>query len=534
VSARAALALLAACGVRSAPNPDGGSSEHAPGPADSAAADSAAPPPDCAPLRLEPAQVWGPGDGVAGWGAALADLDGDGDLDALLAHRRGSVFLRNDGGALAPDPSLTVDGGPLPPAQSVAFADLDEDGDLDLFLGTGKGEDDLLLFQDAPLAFRAAPLPSSRGFTGTGTFADFDGDGRLDLFVGRRFEADVPISEILDERPPGDPSSLYLQRGRGSFTDASDRLPWQIHAAHTQEAAAFDADGDGDLDLYLANDFGPFIVPNQLLRNDGAGRFTLDEGCFCGLAMYGMAAAPGDLDGDGRPDLWLTDIGGPKLLKGAADGTFVEAAAAMGASLGAAPDRLVSWGALAVDLDLDGHLDLPTAFGAIAEVQRGEVGLLGDFTWDEAQRDALLMGGDEGFTEISAEQGFDRPEHHRALVRGDLDGDLQDELLLAGPDGARIWRVTGGCGPVIRVVLQGPPGNPQAIGARIDAPGPDGRPRARWINPGGIGSQSDAAIAFAADPSGALPWLTVTWPGGEQTRHGPLAPGLHPIAAPGR
>ncbi len=463
---------------------------------------------------------------VGGWGAAVGDFDGDGQADIVLASRRGARSLRNADGVLSPGP-LLVDGSPAPPAQAVAAADLDEDGDLDLFLGTPSGSPDLLLWNDGAFGFTATALPASDGFTGTGSFADLDGDGRLDLFVARRFEADVSLEEITSLAPPGDPSSLYLQAAPGVFTDASDRLPAAVHPAHTQEAAVLDADGDGDLDLYLANDFGPFIVPNLLLENDGHGVFSVDEDCACDLSMYGMAAAVGDATGDGLPDLWITDIGGPKLLASLPDGSFYETARALGADLGADPERLVSWGALVHDLDRDGRSDILTAFGHIAEVQRESIGLLGEgFTWSDDQHDALLLAGPAGFSDVGAALGFDSPENHRALVRIDVDGDGRSELFLAGGPTARLWGVEGGCETGLRLALDAGPGNPHGIGTRVEvAVGP--HRWTGWMLPGGIGSSGELVVEAPLMGAAAADRVTLTWPDGSTQEHRDVPAGAH-------
>ncbi len=478
-------------------------------------ADPSVPPVECPPLRFELLQHWPVGHDplIGGWGAAVADFDGNGHLDVVLANRRGARSLRNTGGSLSPGP-LLIDGEPAPPAQAVAAADLDQDGDIDLFLGTPSPEPDLLLWNQGDFTFTATVLPDSGGFTGTGTFADFDGDGRLDLFVARRFEADVSLEEITSTAPAGDPSSLYLQDATARFVDASARLPPEVHPAHTQEAAALDVDSDGDLDLYLANDFGPFVVPNQLLLNDGTGHFTLASDCFCELAMYGMAASVGDIDGDGLPDLWLTDVGGPKLLVNYGDGSFVESALAMGADLGAASDRLVSWGAVVHDFDQNGQSDLFTAFGQLPEIQTESVELLGEgFTWSDDQHDALLLASADGFVDVGSELGLDSPENHRAVVRGDFDNDGRSELFVVGGPTARVWDVTGGCESNLRISLNAGAGNPHGIGARVEVEvGP--HRWTGWMLPGGIGSSSELVVEAPLMGAPSADVVRVTWPDG--------------------
>ncbi len=472
------------------------------------------PEPSCAPLALTKRQEWDAlsTPRIGGWGAAVGDLNGDGFDDVLLATRGFTRILTGSTDQLTFFEARTDTGDLLPSGSAAALADLDDDGDLDAFVGSEPGTPDVLLFNEGDLRFRVEALPASDGFTGHGVFADLDADGRLDLVVGRRLGAGATIEAIVAEQLPGDPSSLYLQTTPGVFEDASDRLPAALHDAHTQAIGALDVDTDGDLDLYFANDFGPYIVPNMLLLNDGTGRFTPSEDCFCTLSHYGMSASVADYDRDGHPDLYVTDIGGPDLLHNLGDGTFYDATVARSASIPAAEDQLVAWGATPIDLNLDGWVDLPVAFGVIAEVQRESVGELDPaWTWSDDQRDALLMGGPDGFTRMAAALAFDDPSDHRAVLTGDFDGDGRDELLLTGLLHTTYWDVGGGCDSALRVTLDGGAGNHAGIGARIDVTR-HGTTRTAWMLPATTGSASAATVTFGLGEETAVDQLVVTWP----------------------
>ncbi|MCB9762671.1 MAG: CRTAC1 family protein [Alphaproteobacteria bacterium] len=459
--------------------------------ADRAADDSAE---TCAPLTLTPAQDWDEGallegppppDGDAG--VALGDLDGDGWLDALIVTPEGSLLLLNDGAG-----ALDEAGSRPPAASGVALGDVDGDGDLDAWLGRRSGLDDLLLRNDGQGGFAAEALPASTGESYSGSFADVDGDGDLDLFVAR-YAPEVDPARIVDGTLTGDGNALYRNAG-GALAPDPEALPAEVVDDVTFLGQWIDADADGDLDLYLANDFGPFLGRNRLLRNDGAGRFTVDDDCRCDRAMFAMGVGVGDADGDGIADLYLTDLAGPDLLLGAPDGGFVEATAALEAGVPNAPEHLASWGTAFVDLDLDGWEDLPMVFGPL--FPHGDPDGLADLGSDyddwidgEAQADVLLRAvGGQRFEDVSQATGFHHDAKGRALAVGDLDRDGRPDLVTAGLWYARAWRTEGGCGRSVTVQVDAP-------GAWIEAE-VGGRTLHRWLTPASTWSSSAMEVVI--------------------------------------
>ncbi len=170
---------------------------------------------------------------------------------------------------------------------ALLLVDLDGDGDPDLVTGNGflKGEINRIYINDGQGRFKdetSARLPADKDPTQVLAAADVDGDGDLDLLAGNHGY-----------------NKLYLNDGKGRFKDVTSTAITPRYRERTQDAAFFDADGDGDPDLLVLND----LAQNRLYLNDGKGRFT--ENTAKALPKEKDAAwtlAVGDLDGDGDLD----------------------------------------------------------------------------------------------------------------------------------------------------------------------------------------------------------------------------------------
>lgn len=455
------LALSLACG---------GTPKHRGASGDSGAA-------TCAPLELQPVQSWAESElvdpsavqgelGTGGPGLAVADVDGDGWLDVVMAVPVApSQLFRNDGTGRLERAALV-----LPPANAAAFTDVDGDGAPDLWLGTRADTPDVLLRNDG----RGWPdedaeweaLPGATGESFGASWADLDGDGDEDAFVAR-FLRSFDVSRPDDPQLEPTPSQL-LRNDDGQLTDATDQLPAEILDGATFQGQVLDVDLDGDLDIYIVNDFGIFWDPNDLLINDGRGHFQRGPDCGCNLTIFGMGTSAGDIDQDGDVDLYNTNLGGPVLLESEGTGRFFDATLVRGADIPAAPDALASWGSALVDLDLDGGLDLAVIFGKLfvsgEEDLSSYAGQAGDAFQDgPEQGDRLLRLGEDGvYEDISEAAGFTDGRVGRAVAVGDLDRDGVPDLVTAGVPYLQTWRTTGGCGPGITV--QGLP-----VGAVVEA-----------------------------------------------------------------
>jgi len=460
---------------------------------------------------------------VQGPGVALGDIDGDGWLDAVMsAGAHGSVGLRNDGaGLLVIDASITFDGGRLPHATSAALADLDADGDLDLVLTRTRGEPDLIGWNDGAGRFTGEPLPDSLGEGLSPAIADFDGDGDLDVLVGG-FVPTIDHQALEAGEVDGDGVRLYLQDAGHLRAAPEGALPESVLTSLVYHAAPLDWEGDGDIDLYLANDYGQYVVDSTLLVNDGSGRFT-DGGrdCLCTLSSTVMGAAVGDADGDGRPDIFATDWGRNHLFLQQSDGAYVDFGETRGGNAEHA-DSVVSWGASFVDLDGDGDPDLPIAYGApIAGPAAPEL-----------EPDAVLINDGAGsFTDRSLELGFTDDGLGRSVAVGDLDRDGRPDLVVAGRLFLRAWRAGGGCPDRVTLRLDAGAGNPGGIGARVLARVGE-RSWTWWMLPSTSFSSSAQELYLGAGGAGAFDAIEVTWPGGAVSEVEGVAPGVLALSAP--
>jgi hypothetical protein len=452
---------------------------------------------------------------------AVADLDGDGLPELLAARRLGGLALYHNRGGLR-FREITAGAGldPEAAATAVAAVDLDNDGDRDLVLA---GLDTASVMANrGDGTFEEVARFDDSGYTEQVLAADLDGDGLLDLYFSN-YDF-TTLNNSLNR--------LYLNRGGLRFAYAG-----QIGNGSSWTATAFDFDDDGDQDLYVANDtlladFGRPVAsspstsakqPDLFLRNDGPGdggvpRFT-NVAAELGLTRprSSMGGLVGDLDDDGRLDLYVPDWGSKKLfVRDPATGGYVDRAPALGAD---APIRanprcpegtedehclFQSWGTAASDFDLDGHDELVVVSGE-TELGRSPPVVV------------LTRGADPVFHEVSSALGC---LDARGLVVTDLDGDGDQDVVIsqkAAP--LKIFETVGrpAAGTWLRVELRGRLSNREGVGAVVTARQASGRAQVRVVGAGGVINSSSPAEAFFGLGGDAAESLEVRWPSGRRT-----------------
>ena len=248
-------------------------------------------------------------------GVSLGDADGDGLEDLYISQPSGlpNRLYRNNGDGTFADTTRTAGLDILDDTSMSLFADVDNDGDQDLIL---IGATPMLFLNagDGRFAFASESGLDVTGdraamFTGA-ALADYDLDGDIDLFVcaydfweaGAEYDAPTPYYDAVN----GPANLLFRNDGSGSFEEVSRRAGMEATNNRFSFAAAWgDYDGDGDPDLYVANDFGR----NNLYSNNGDGTFE-DRAAALGVEDLGagMSAAWGDYDNDGDLDLYTANM----------------------------------------------------------------------------------------------------------------------------------------------------------------------------------------------------------------------------------
>jgi len=459
-----------------------------------------------------------------GWpGIAVGDFTGDGWPDVLMAYTGGSALLVNDGtGALAVDEGATMDGEPLPRARAAAAVDLDGDGDLDGFLGLyDAADEEIFLWNDGHGRFTSTRLAGSDSIPWGPSFGDLNGDGRVDLYLAT-YDALHSAEAIISGEEVGRGHAVYLQAPDGTFVREEGAVPEEVDRAVSLQGALLDADLDGDLDVYMANDFGPFVLPNRLLKNDGTGHFTVAEECTCDLSMYAMGAGVGDPDSDGDPDIYISNVGSPRYLQNLGDGTFADSSISSGAWIEPAPENMTSWGVRFFDADQDGCQDAVVVYGRLGANQGADFILNyesgGEWSESDYQADLLMLGDCAGgFTRAPASV-FADGRRARAVAVGDLDRDGRPDLVIAGKHYLSTWRNAGGCPPGVRVTLDAGPGNRHGLGAKVQTT-VGSHTDTRWMLIDSTASSSEPALYIGLGESERADTIKVTWPDGTVEQH---------------
>ncbi len=470
-----------------------------------------------------------------GGGVALLDYDGDGWLDVYciqggpLRHpetsqTEGDRLFRNRGDGTFEDATDSSGlAGRRGFGNGVAVGDYDNDGDPDLFVSR-VGSYGLLrnrgngTFEDATAS---SGLGGDRGWPTSAAFADLDSDGDLDLYVCHYALWDVQHPRLCHHAdgslaycPPHmlEPAQDRLFRNDGGrFVDVTTEAGIAGKSGRGLGVVAADLDDDGRIDLYVANDG----TANAFYRNLGGGQFE-EIAHVAGVAanaeggyQAGMGVACGDLDGDGRIDLLVTNFYGESTtwFRNLGLGMFADQTAPSG--LAALSRHLLGFGIALLDANNDGHLDILTVNGHVDDFRPA---------FPYAMPAQLLTGVGEGrLLDASDRSGdvFRTRRLGRGLAAGDLDHDGRIDAVAIHQNGPLVYfhNVTEG-GHVLRIILEGTASNRDAVGAVVTVRAGDQCLVAARCGGGSYQSASEPAIHLGLGPAEQVESVEVTWPSG--------------------
>ena len=487
-------------------------------------------------------------------GSALADFDGDGDLDLVLLATRGpnAVFVNDGRGTFSERRDLGIDttgkGG-----TTIAMADVDADGDLDLYVANYN-----------PYNVDDSLPPQQRAFH---QMVRQVGPNQYEIVPEHRPHYRLvmrPDMGGLRMSQRGATDDFYVNDGgKFSHTPFSAGRFSGPRGEATEEQESFtlvarfaDLNLDGAPDLYVANDFEDL---DELWFNDGKGGFRRAPWTSLRqMSHSAMGIDVADVNADGRPDVFEVDMlsGDPVRLKtqipthsalpkqpgdlesqlqqqrntlflNRGDGTFSESSLAAGVSASG-----WSWSTMFLDVDLDGWQDILITNGHLWDIMDADTherlqNRLTDVPWQRLRWEfpplkernvAFRNRGDVTFEEVSAAWSFGVEEDiSHALAAGDLDGDGDLDVVVSRLGSNALVLRNDAAAARVAVRLVGDAPNTRAVGARVRLLGGPVPTQERGITVGGLYmAHSDYTVTFAAGRADSLT-IEVDWPDGRQS-----------------
>ena len=421
----------------------------------------------------------------------------------------------------------------------VAIGDYDNDGYLDVFITQFAGSNRLFRNQGDG-TFR--DITTTAGVAGNGrwgasaSFFDYDRDGFLDLYVANYVDYSVTdtrkcynFTSARDYCAPVAfrpvPGILYHNLGNGTFEDVSIKSGITKAYGNGLGVIAADLNGDGWPDLFVSNDGNP----NQLWINQKDGTFRNEAPergvavSIDGAAEAGMGVDIADVGGTGNEDIFVTHLSHEKatLYRNLGpSGQFEDASALAGLYVATTP--YTGFGTAFLDYDNDGWLDIVIANGAVHLIE-DQVRAHDPFPLHQTKQ-LLRNLGNGRFEDVSTKAGdaFALSEVGRGLAIADLDNDGGMDFVVANNNGRlRIFlNKVGGLRPWVglRVLT----GNRDAYGARVELRRHGGRTLWRRVHSdGSYLSASDPRLVIGLGEASKIDELVVHWVDGTVERFPP-------------
>jgi hypothetical protein len=475
-----------------------------------------------------------------GSGGAFFDADGDGKQDILLvngtqwpgrsATKSVMALYRNNGNGAFADVAASAGLAVPMYGLGVSAGDYDNDGRTDLYV-TALGPD--RLFRNLG-GFRFEDVTTKAGvgdpgFSTSAAWVDYDRDGKLDLFVANYVEWSIEKdlhctldgktkSYCTPESYKGQSSTLYRNRGDGTFENVTKRAGLLDPASKALGIALIDVNDDGWMDLFVAND----TQPNRLYENKKNGTFAdvaVSAGVAfneAGVARAGMGVDAADYDGSGRQSLVIGNFSNEMmaLYTNEGNGLFIDEAPP--STIGKTSLLTLTFACFFFDFDLDGRLDIFAANGHVAD----DINTVQPRV-TYAQPPHLFRNlGKRQFEAVTARVGkaLSQPMVARGAAYGDYDNDGDLDLLVTTNNGpARLLRNDGGSRTNwLRVHLVGTASNRDAIGTFVRVTPAGGRPSPWALVKTGSSylSQSELPLTFGLGAADRVDKIEVKWPNG--------------------
>jgi enediyne biosynthesis protein E4 len=468
-------------------------------------------------------------------GLAVFDYDGDGRPDIFFTNgadlpsltKKGAQFsnrlYRNEGNMKFRDVTTEAGLGGEGYSMGAAAGDFDNDGKPDLFVagvnrnilyrnrGNGK-------FADVT---EAAGIKSGEWAVAAGWF-DFDSDGRLDLWVVHYAEWSVNDDRYCGDKTKGIriychpkyfkglASTLYRNKGDGTFEDVSQKSGISKFAGRGMSVAFADYDNDGHPDAFVTND----NMPNFLFHNKGNGTFE-EVGMLGGVSLRedgkpvaSMGADFRDYDNDGLPDITVTALAGETfpLFRNDGKGGFIDATYSSG--IGGASLRHSGWGTGLFDFNNDGWKDLFTSDSHVND----KVEMFESAAYKEA--DTVFANNHGKFVDVSTAAGLNLVKAHRGSGYADFDGDGKIDAVVSSLEGpVELWHNTSpGTNHWLALQLTGVQCNRDAIGTRIQI----GQQWNEMTSATSYASSMLSPVHFGVGELSTVDVIRIFWPDGKR------------------
>ena len=477
-----------------------------------------------------------------GNGCAFLDFDNDGWQDILIVNSTAwperktprsflALYHNNQDGTFT---DVTRQAGLAVEMYGigVAAADYDNDGNEDIYitcvgpnhlfrnLGNGKFAD---------VTARAGVGDPS--FSTSAAWLDYDNDGKLDLFVANYVDWTVEKDQLcsLDGKNKsyctpqsyqGQSPTLYRNKGNGTFENATQRAGVSDPTCKSLGVALLDYNGDGWMDLFVAND----TEPNRLYKNNSNGTFT-DEAVTAGVAFSeagtaraGMGVDAGDYDGSGRHGIVIGNFTNESMALYSNDGAGLFTDEAPQSGIGKMSAQSLTFAVFFFDYDLDGLLDVFAANGHVSD----DISVVQPNVKYAQSPHLFRNKGKKKFEEKTGQLGraLQRAIVGRGAAYGDSDNDGDLDLLITSNNGpTRLLRnENGNQNDVLRINTVGTKSNRDGIGAKVILK----TAKAKLFNMVKTGSsycsQSELPLVFGlgAPEEGRVVGLEITWPSGQK------------------